>query len=116
LLGWPQATFASRVTLADGKATVVREVDGGLQTLQLKTPCVVTTDLRLNEPRYASLPNIMKAKKKPLDIKKPEDFGVSVASHLTVVKTVEPATRKSGVRVKDIAELVEKLKTEAGVI
>jgi electron transfer flavoprotein beta subunit len=116
LLGWPQATFASKVTLADGKATVVREVDGGLQTLQLKTPCVVTTDLRLNEPRYASLPNIMKAKKKPLDIKKPEDFGVSVASRLTVVKTVEPATRKSGVRVKDVTELVEKLKTEAGVI
>ncbi len=116
LLGWPQATFASKIGIADGKATVVREVDGGLQTLQLKTPCVVTTDLRLNEPRYASLPNIMKAKKKPLDIKKPEDFGVSVEPRLAVLKTVEPATRKSGVKVKSVAELVDKLKNEAGVI
>jgi electron transfer flavoprotein beta subunit len=116
LLGWPQATFASTITIADGRATVVREVDGGLQTLQLKTPCVVTTDLRLNEPRYASLPNIMKAKKKPLDIKKPEDFGMTLAPRLTVLKTVEPPTRKSGVKVKSVAELVDKLKTEAGVI
>ena len=116
LLGWPQATFASRISIADGRATVVREVDGGLQTLQLKTPCVVTTDLRLNEPRYASLPNIMKAKKKPLDIKKPEDFGISVEPKLMVLKTVEPATRKSGVKVKSVAELVDKLKNEAGVI
>jgi electron transfer flavoprotein beta subunit len=116
LLGWPQATFASNIAIADGKATVVREVDGGLQTLQLKTPCVITTDLRLNEPRYASLPNIMKAKKKPLDIKKPEDYGITLASRLTVLKTVEPPTRKSGVKVKSVAELVDKLKSEAGVI
>ena len=115
LMGWPQATFASKIVIADGKATVTREVDGGLQTIQVALPCVVTTDLRLNEPRYASLPNIMKAKKKPLDIKKPEDFGVSVAPRLTVLKTVEPPTRKSGVKVKSVGELVGLLKT-AGVI
>ena len=115
LLGWPQATFASKIAIADGKATVTREVDGGLQTIRVNMPCVVTTDLRLNEPRYASLPNIMKAKKKPLDIKKPEDFGVSVTPRLTVMKTVEPPPRKSGVKVKSVAELVANLKT-AGVI
>ncbi len=115
LLGWPQATFASKIVIADGEATVTREVDGGLQTIRINMPCVVTTDLRLNEPRYASLPNIMKAKKKPLDIKKPEDFGVSVTPRLTVLKTVEPPPRKSGVKVKSVAELVANLKT-AGVI
>ena len=115
LLGWPQATFASKITIADGKATVTREVDGGLQTITVNMPCVVTTDLRLNEPRYASLPNIMKAKKKPLDIKQPEDYGVSVAARLKVLKTVEPPPRKSGVKVKSVGELVTSLKT-AGVI
>ena len=115
LLGWPQATFASKIAIADGKATVTREVDGGLQTIKVNMPCVVTTDLRLNEPRYASLPNIMKAKKKPLDIKKPEDLGVAVAPRLKVLKTVEPPPRKSGVKVKSVAELVANLKT-AGVI
>ncbi len=116
LLGWPQATFASKIVMADGKATVTREVDGGLQTITLNMPCVVTTDLRLNEPRYASLPNIMKAKKKPLDIKKPADLGVDVKPRLKVLKTVEPPSRKAGVKVKSVAELVEKLKNEAGVI
>jgi electron transfer flavoprotein beta subunit len=115
LMGWPQATFASKIVLESGKATVTREVDGGLQTIQVNLPCVVTTDLRLNEPRYASLPNIMKAKKKPLDIKKPEDFGVSVEPRLKVLKTVEPPPRKSGVKVKSVGELVANLKT-AGVI
>jgi electron transfer flavoprotein beta subunit len=115
LMGWPQATFASKIAIVDGKATVTREVDGGLQTIQVNMPCVVTTDLRLNEPRYASLPNIMKAKKKPLDIKKPEDFGVSVEPRLKVLKTVEPPPRKSGVKVKSVGELVANLKT-AGVI
>jgi electron transfer flavoprotein beta subunit len=115
LMGWPQATFASKISIADGKATVTREVDGGLQTIQVNMPCVVTTDLRLNEPRYASLPNIMKAKKKPLDIKKPEDFGVSVEPRLKVLKTVEPPPRKSGVKVTSVGDLVANLKT-AGVI
>ena len=116
LLGWPQATFASKIAIADGKATVTREVDGGLQTIKIGLPAVVTTDLRLNEPRYASLPNIMKAKKKPLDIKKPEDFGVAAKARLKVLKTVEPPPRKSGVKVKSVGELVGKLKSEAGVI
>ena len=115
LLGWPQATFASKIVIADGKATVTREVDGGLQTICVNLPAVVTTDLRLNEPRYASLPNIMKAKKKPLDIKKPEDFGVSVAARLNVLKTTEPPPRKSGVKVTSVGELVGALRT-AGVI
>ena len=115
LLGWPQATFASKIVIADGKASVTREVDGGLQTVRVNLPAVVTTDLRLNEPRYASLPNIMKAKKKPLDLKKPEDFGVSVAVRLKVLKTVEPPPRKSGVKVKSVAELVANLRS-AGVI
>ncbi|MBP7241502.1 electron transfer flavoprotein subunit beta/FixA family protein [Amaricoccus sp.] len=116
LLGWPQATFASEVKVADGAAEVTREVDGGLQTIRVKLPAVVTVDLRLNEPRYASLPNIMKAKKKPLEEKTPADYGVDVTPRLTVVKTVEPATRKAGIKVGSVDELVAKLKTEAGVL
>ena len=116
LLGWSQGTFASKVEIADGKATVTREVDGGLQTVELSLPAIVTTDLRLNQPRYASLPNIMKAKKKPLDEKAPGDYGVDTAPRLKVLKTEEPAGRKAGVKVKDVAELVDKLKNEAGVL
>ena len=116
LLGTAQATFASKIELGDGSARVTREVDGGLQTIEVKLPAVVTTDLRLNEPRYASLPNIMKAKKKPLDKKAPSDFGVSTEPRLKVIKTEEPSGRKAGVRVKSVAELVEKLKAEAGVL
>ena len=116
LLGWPQATFASKVVIADGKATVTREVDGGLETLALTLPVVVTTDLRLNEPRYATLPNIMKAKKKPLDTVKPADLGVDVAPRLTTLKVVEPGKRQAGVKVADVAELLAKLKNEAKVI
>ncbi|MCP2138251.1 electron transfer flavoprotein beta subunit [Rhizobium sp. SLBN-94] len=113
LLGWAQATFASKVDIGSGSAQVTREVDGGLQTIEVKLPAVVTTDLRLNEPRYASLPNIMKAKKKPLDKKSPADFGVDTSPRLKVLKTEEPSGRKAGVKVKSVAELVEKLKTEA---
>jgi electron transfer flavoprotein beta subunit len=116
LLGWPQGTFASKVALDGDALMVTREVDGGLQTVKLKTPAVVTTDLRLNEPRYASLPNIMKAKKKPIDEKTPDAYGVDVKPRLEVVKTVEPPVRKAGVKVKTVAELVEKLKNEAGAI
>ena len=116
LLGWPQGTFASRVVPEDGRVTVTREVDGGLETVKLKLPAVVTTDLRLNEPRYPSLPNIMKAKKKPLDVKKPGDFGVDVAPRLKVLKTAEPAPRKAGVKVASAAELVARLKSDAGVL
>lgn len=116
LLGWAQATFASKIEIGGDKAQVTREVDGGLQTIDVKLPAVVTTDLRLNEPRYASLPNIMKAKKKPLDKKTPGDFGVDTAPRLKVLKTEEPSGRKAGVRVRSVAELVEKLKTEAGVL
>ena len=116
LLGWAQGTFASKIELADGTVDVTREVDGGLQTVSLKMPAIVTTDLRLNEPRYASLPNIMKAKKKPIDEKTPADFGVDVAPRLNVLKTSEPPARKAGVKVADVAELVSKLKNEAGVI
>ncbi|MDF1633462.1 electron transfer flavoprotein subunit beta/FixA family protein [Mycoplana sp. MJR14] len=116
LLGWAQGTFASKVEIGDGKAKVTREVDGGLQTIEVKLPAVVTTDLRLNEPRYASLPNIMKAKKKPLDKKAPADFGVDTTARLKVLKTEEPSGRKAGVKVKSVAELVEKLKSEAGVL
>ena len=112
----PQVAFASKVEIADGKATVTRDVDGGLETLNVSLPAVVTADLRLNEPRYASLPNIMKAKKKPLDKKSPADFGVDTAPRLKVLKTEEPSGRKAGVKVKTVAELVEKLKTEAGVL
>tara|TARA_R100001129_G_scaffold34587_5_gene23491 strand:+ start:2447 stop:3217 length:771 start_codon:yes stop_codon:yes gene_type:complete len=116
LLGWGQATFASKVELGDGKAEVTREVDGGLQTISIKLPAIVTTDLRLNEPRYASLPNIMKAKKKPLDKKAAADLGVDVSPRLEVIKTEEPEGRKAGVKVADVAELVDKLKNEAGVL
>ncbi|MFN4208327.1 MAG: electron transfer flavoprotein subunit beta/FixA family protein, partial [Agrobacterium albertimagni] len=116
LLGWGQATFASKLELSADKATVTREVDGGLQTIDVKLPAIVTTDLRLNEPRYASLPNIMKAKKKPLDKKAPADFGVDVAPRLKVLKTEEPGGRKAGIKVKSVAELVDKLKNEAGVL
>ncbi len=116
LMGWPQATFASKVVVADGKATVTREIDGGLETLAIKLPAIVTTDLRLNEPRYATLPNIMKAKKKPLDTLKPAELGVDVAPRLTTLKVVEPAKRQAGVKVADVAELVAKLKNEAKVI
>lgn len=116
LLGWGQATFASKLELGADKATVTREVDGGLQTIDVKLPAIVTTDLRLNEPRYASLPNIMKAKKKPLDKKAPADFGVDVAPRLKVLKTEEPGGRKAGIKVKTVAELVDKLKNEAGVL
>lgn len=115
LLGWPQGTFASKIEVADGRLAVTREVDGGLQTVNLKMPAIVTTDLRLNEPRYASLPNIMKAKKKPIDEKSPGDYGVDITPRLKVVKTVEPAKREAGVKVGSVAELVDKLKNEAGV-
>jgi len=116
LLGWPQGTFASKLVLESGSLLVTREVDGGLETVRLKMPAIVTTDLRLNEPRYPSLPNIMKAKKKPLDVKKPTDFGVDVTPRLKVLRIAEPATRKAGVKVGSVAELVQKLKTEAGVL
>src|SRR5579863_6159939 len=116
LLEWPQATFASKIEVEGGKVKVTREVDGGLQTLELDLPAVVTADLRLNEPRYASLPNIMKAKKKELDVKAVADFGVDLAGHLKVVKVTEPPKRVAGVKVESAAELVAKLKTEAGVI
>ncbi|MBI1622410.1 electron transfer flavoprotein subunit beta/FixA family protein [Aquamicrobium zhengzhouense] len=115
LLGWSQGTFASKVELSDGSAQVTREVDGGLQVVDIKLPAIVTTDLRLNQPRYASLPNIMKAKKKPLDEKSAADYGVDVAPRLKVLKTEEPGGRKAGVKVKDVAELVSSLKS-AGVI
>ena len=116
LLGWPQGTFASKVVIDGGDVSVTREVDGGLQTVKLKGSAIVTTDLRLNEPRYASLPNIMKAKKKPIDEKTPADYGVDVKPRLEVLKTVEPGGRKAGVKVKSVGELVEKLKNEAGVL
>jgi electron transfer flavoprotein beta subunit len=115
LLGWSQATFASKLVIDGESAHVTREVDGGLETLKVKLPAVVTTDLRLNEPRYPSLPNIMKAKKKPLDVKKPADYGVDVAPRLKVLKTVEPPGRKAGVKVANAAELIAKLK-EAGAL
>jgi electron transfer flavoprotein beta subunit len=116
LLGWSQGTFASKVEVAGDAVSVTREVDGGLQTVKLETPAIVTTDLRLNEPRYASLPNIMKAKKKPIDEKSPETYGVDVAPRLKVLKTAEPGGRKAGVKVASVAELVGKLKNEAGVL
>ena len=115
LLDWPQATFASKVVIADGEAQVTREVDGGLQTLGVRLPAVITTDLRLNEPRYASLPNIMKAKKKPLEMKTVADYGVDVTPRLKVLKVTEPAKRTAGIKVADAAELVANLKT-AGVL
>ena len=116
LLGWAQATFASKLDVSGDAATVTREVDGGLQTIRVKLPAIVTVDLRLNEPRYASLPNIMKAKTKPLAMRTPADFGVDVTPRLTVLTTVEPATRKAGVKVGSVDELIAKLKDEAGVI
>ena len=117
LLGWSQGCFASKLVLnGDGTAKVTREVDGGLETVTLKLPLVLTTDLRLNEPRYASLPNIMKAKKKPIDEKSPDGYGVDIAPRLEILKTTEPAGRKSGVKVKTVAELVDKLHNEAGII
>jgi electron transfer flavoprotein beta subunit len=116
LLGWPQGTFASKLALDGDALMVTREVDGGLQTVKLKMPAIVTTDLRLNEPRYASLPNIMKAKKKPIDEKTAADYGVDTKPRLEVVKTTEPPVRKAGVKVKTVAELIDKLKNEAGAI
>jgi electron transfer flavoprotein beta subunit len=116
LLGWSQATFASKLEVEGSDFKVTREVDGGLQTVKLKGPAIVTTDLRLNEPRYASLPNIMKAKKKPIAEKTVADYGVDVAARLEILKTTEPPGRKAGVKVKDVAELVSKLKNEAGVL
>jgi electron transfer flavoprotein beta subunit len=116
LLGWSQATFASKVDVTGTVAKVTREVDGGLETIAIKLPAIITTDLRLNEPRYATLPNIMKAKKKQLDVMKPADLGVDVTPRLTTLKVVEPPKRKGGVMVKDVAELVAKLKNEAKVI
>jgi electron transfer flavoprotein beta subunit len=115
LLGWPQATFASKLVIEGETAMVTREVDGGLETIKLGLPAVITTDLRLNEPRYPSLPNIMKAKKKPLEVKKPADYGVDITPRLKVLKTVEPPGRKAGVKVADAAELIAKLR-EAGAL
>ena len=116
LMGWSQATFASKVSIADGSAQVTREVDGGLETLKITLPAVVTTDLRLNEPRYVTLPNIMKAKKKPLEILKPDALGVDVTPRLKTLKVLEPAKRKAGIKVPDVATLVDKLRNEAKVI
>jgi electron transfer flavoprotein beta subunit len=116
LLGWPQGTFASKIEIADGTATVTREVDGGLETIALKLPAIVTADLRLNEPRYASLPNIMKARKKTIDTVKPGDLGVDPAPRLTTIKVSEPPSRKAGIKVPDVATLIDKLRNEAKVI
>lgn len=116
LLGWSQATFASNLELGDTTAKVTREVDGGLQAIEVTLPAIVTADLRLNEPRYASLPNIMKAKKKPLETKTPDDFGVTVAPRLRVIRVEEPAGRTAGIKVAGVTDLIEKLKAEAGVI
>ncbi len=116
LLGWAQGTFASKIVIDGSDLLVTREVDGGLQTVKLKTPAIVTTDLRLNEPRYASLPNIMKAKKKPIEDKTPDAYGVDVKPRLEVIKTAEPSGRKAGVKVGSVADLVERLKNEAGVL
>jgi len=116
LLGWPQATFASKVKVENGKAQVTREVDGGLETISIKLPAIITTDLRLNEPRYVTLPNIMKAKKKTLETLKPDALGVDVKPRLATLKVVEPAKRKAGVKVPDAKTLVDKLRNEAKVI
>jgi electron transfer flavoprotein beta subunit len=116
LTGWAQATFISKLDVGDTDATVTREVDGGLQAIKVKLPAILTVDLRLNEPRYASLPNIMKAKRKQMDIKTPEDYGVDVTPRLTVISVTEPPARKAGVKVASVAELVDKLKNEAGVL
>jgi electron transfer flavoprotein beta subunit len=116
LLGWPQGTFAHKLELGDSTAQIEREIDGGLQTVEVKLPAIMTVDLRLNEPRYASLPNIMKAKKKPIDEKAPGDYGVDVTPRLKVLKVTEPPKRQAGVKVKTVSELLDKLKNEAGVI
>jgi electron transfer flavoprotein beta subunit len=116
LIGWPQGTFASKLLIEGDNILVTREVDGGMQTVKLKAPAIVTTDLRLNEPRYASLPNIMKAKKKPIDEKTPEAYGIDLSPHLEVLKTTEPPGRKAGIKVKSVGELVDKLKNEVGLI
>jgi electron transfer flavoprotein beta subunit len=116
LLGWPQATFASKVVIGDGQATVTREIDGGLETIEVDLPAVITADLRLNTPRYATLPNIMKAKKKPLEVVTPSALGVDVTPRLTTLKLAEPVKREAGIRVADAAELVDKLKNDARVI
>ena len=116
LMDWPIGSAANSMELAGSSLTVVKEVDGGLQTVKLQTPAIVTTDLRLNEPRYASLPNIMKAKKKPIDAKTPADYGVDTTPRLKTLKVTEPAARKAGIKVEDAAQLVDKLKNEAGVI
>ncbi|MEY3839294.1 MAG: hypothetical protein RIR08_27 [Pseudomonadota bacterium] len=116
LLNLPQATFASKVSIADGKAQVTREVDGGLETVSISLPAVITTDLRLNEPRYVTLPNIMKAKKKQLDVLKPEDLGVDIAPRLKTIRVEEPPKRTAGIKVPDVASLIDKLKNEAKVL
>lgn len=116
LLNWPQGTFASKVELGDGQVNVTREIDGGLRTVRLKLPAVITTDLRLNEPRYASLPNIIKAKRKPIDEKTPEDLGADITKRLSVLKVTDPPRREAGVKVESVKELVEKLRSETGVI
>ena len=116
LLGWPQATFASKLDIGDESARITREVDGGLDTVDVRVPCVMTTDLRLNEPRYASLPNIMKAKKKPIVEKTPEELGVDITPRLKTVQVTEPSGREAGIKVESVAELVDKLHKEAGVI
>jgi electron transfer flavoprotein beta subunit len=116
LLGWPQGTFASKLVVDSGSVVVTREVDGGLETVRLKAPAIVTTDLRLNEPRYPSLPNIMKAKKKPIDETTPETLGVDIAPRLKVLSVAEPKTRQAGIKVDNVAVLVDKLKNEAGVL
>jgi electron transfer flavoprotein beta subunit len=116
LLNLPQATFASKVSIADGKAQVTREVDGGLETVSISLPAVITTDLRLNEPRYVTLPNIMKAKKKQLDILKPEDLGVDIAPRLKTIRVEEPPKRTAGIKVPDVASLIDRLKNEAKVL
>ena len=116
LTDMPQGTFASKIEIDGEKVKVTREIDGGLQTVNLNMPAIITTDLRLNEPRYASLPNIMKAKKKPIDQKSPEDFGINVSPRVNILKVIEPPKRQAGIKVESIEELVEKLKSEAGVI
>jgi electron transfer flavoprotein beta subunit len=116
LLNWPQGTFAFKIAVKDGALEVTREVDGGLQTVALKLPAIVTADLRLNQPRYASLPNIMKAKKKPLDERDAAALGIDITPRIKLIKTAEPPTRKAGVKVQTASELVEKLRTEAGVL
>ena len=116
LLGWSQATFASKIELNDNKVLVTREVDGGLQTIEVSLPAIISVDLRLNEPRYASLPNIMKAKRKPLEVKKPEDLKLSVETRLKIISTKAPAERTAGIKVESVSELVEKLKDNVGAI